>query len=137
MVAALECGSALQEQCKGDDPGVGIVTTQRQRVRRTRVHLDVTSLEPVQVRETDERPRPQRSRDMLRVVGNASSTARSTTCVRWAFCTSTSGVWPDTVMFSSSEPTRSSTLIGTLVFPGSSTASRTSVENPASENVSL
>ena len=74
---------------------------------------------------------------MFLVVGNASSTARSTTWVRWAFWTSTSGAWPDTVMLSSSDPTRSSPLIVTVVLPGSSRPSLTRVENPESENVSL
>jgi hypothetical protein len=72
---------------------------------------------------------------MFRVVGSASRTERSRTCVRWAFCTSTSGDSPETVTLSSSAPTLRSMLIGTVVLPGSSTPSRTTVANPVSANV--
>ena len=74
---------------------------------------------------------------MLRVVGSASSTSRATTCVFCALATSTSGVTPVTVTLSSIAPTRSSALIGTVTFDGSSTPSRTKVENPWSANVIL
>ena len=56
-------------------------------------------------------------------------------CVRCAFCTSTSGDCPDTVTLSSIDPTLRSTLIGTVVLPGSSTPSRTTFANPVRMNV--
>src|SRR5439155_22655747 len=61
MVAALKRGSTLQKQCERHHPSVAIVAAQCQRLGRTCASLDVTPLEPVQVRQTDERPRPHRS----------------------------------------------------------------------------
>ena len=62
VVAALKRGSALNKQRERHDPGITILAAQRQRLGRTCVNLDVTPLEVVHVRQTDERPRPQRSR---------------------------------------------------------------------------
>ena len=67
---------------------------------------------------------------MLRVVGSESMMSRVSTCVRAACGTSTSGVWPDTVIVSSSAPTFMSALTVAVKFAGSSMPSRTTVENP-------
>ena len=73
----------------------------------------------------------------LRETGSVSMMSRVMTCVRDACWTSICAVWPDTVIVSSSAPTFRSALAVTTTSDGTSTASRTTVEKPASENVSL
>ena len=51
------------------------------------------------------------------------------------FCVSTTGLWPLTVIVSSSEPTFISTLMGAVKLLVSSMPSRLTVPNPASVNV--
>ena len=74
---------------------------------------------------------------MLRVVGSASMMSRVNTTAREACETSTVGVAPDTVTVSSSAPTFNSAFTVAVKLPGRSTAARTTVENPSSENVIL
>ena len=58
-------------------------------------------------------------------------------CWRAAFCTSTTGVSPVTVIVSSSAPTFMSALICTVPEPASSMPSRLTVLKPVSENVTV
>jgi hypothetical protein len=58
-------------------------------------------------------------------------------CWRAAFCTSTTGVSPVTVMVSASAPTFSSALICTVPEPASSTPSRLTTLKPVRLNVTL
>ena len=73
---------------------------------------------------------------MLRAVGMASITSRDIT-VRCAdaLCTSTTGVWPLTVMVSSRAPTRSSPFTWAVVSATTSMPSCLVVLNPGSVNV--
>jgi hypothetical protein len=73
----------------------------------------------------------------LRETGSVSMMSRVSTCVRDADCTSTCGVSPETVIVSSSAPTFMSALIVMTTSDGTSTASRTTVLKPVSENVTL
>jgi len=72
-------------------------------------------------------------RDRLWFFGSASS--RVTTSRRIVFCTSTTGVSPDTVTVSAIAPTRISAFTGAVKFASSTTPSRLTVLNPASVNV--
>ena len=62
VVAELKRGKPLKKQRERHDPGITVLAAQRQRLGARRSDLEVTSLEVVHVRQTDERPRPQRSR---------------------------------------------------------------------------
>ena len=69
---------------------------------------------------------------MLCEVGTAASSSREITRCCVTFCVSTSGVCPDTVMVSSSEPTDSSTLTVAVKLGGRSSPSRRVTEKPGS-----
>ena len=56
---------------------------------------------------------------------------------RFAFCTSTTGLSPVTVIVSASEPTLSSALMVAVNVPVNSTPSRLNVLNPAKVNVTV
>ena len=74
---------------------------------------------------------------MVRPVGMASSASRFNTCDLVVLCTSTVGAAPVTVSVSSSDPTFNSVLMVIVKLAGSSTASRFTDENPASEKVTV
>ena len=57
-----ERGERLQEERERHDPGITILAAQRQRLGSACPSLDVTPLEVMHVSQTDQRPRPQRSR---------------------------------------------------------------------------
>ena len=69
------------------------------------------------------------------LVGKAWSSSSDTLFCCTTFCTSTSGLLPDTVTVSSRDPTDSSTLIAAAKPPVRMTPSRRSVLKPGSENV--
>ena len=69
--------------------------------------------------------------------GIASSTVDEITACDAVFCTSTTGLCPETVIVSSSEPSRISALIAAVKFTGSSTPSRRTVLKPVSVNVTV
>ncbi len=75
---------------------------------------------------------------MLRAIGMVSSTSRVITrrCDP-TFCTSTRGDDPETVIVSSTAPTRISTLTFAVKFSPSSTPSRRTVLKPGSEKVTV
>ena len=70
-------------------------------------------------------------------VGSVSSRSRDRTCCVRTFCVSTTGLAPDTVMVSSSAPTRMSAFTVAVNPVVSSTPSRLTVLNPASVNVTV
>ena len=70
----------------------------------------------------------------LRPVGNDSINSSETTSRRPLVCTSTTGLSPVTVMLSSREPIRISTLIGAVKLASSSMLSRTTVLKPGNLN---
>ena len=72
-----------------------------------------------------------------RPVGTASTTSLVTTFCTLALRTSTSAVWPVTVMVSASSPTRMSALTVATNEPLSSMPSRLVVLNPGSVNVAV
>jgi hypothetical protein len=79
---------------------------------------------------------PRFTTDLL-PVGIASMMSRVTTRCVTTFCTSTVGVSPVTVIVSSSEPTRRSTLMFAVNDAVSSTPSRRTVLKPCSANVTV
>ena len=70
-------------------------------------------------------------------VGIVSSSSRLTTCDRPAFCTSTSGASPVTVMLSSMEPTFISPFTVAVALAVSVMPSRRNVLKPCSVNVTV
>ena len=69
--------------------------------------------------------------------GIAFMTSRVITFCCVTFCTSTIGAWPDTVMVSSSEPTRMSAFTVAVNAAVSSMPSRFTVLKPVSANVTV
>ena len=74
---------------------------------------------------------------MLRPVGIASWVSRVMTSTRCTCCTSTTGVSPETVIVSSTEPTDITALIGSATSAPRMSWSRTSVPNPGRVKVTL
>ena len=60
VVAEFKRGKPLKKQRERHDPCITVLAAQRQRLGAT-TSLDVTPLEVMHVRQTDQRPRPQRS----------------------------------------------------------------------------
>ena len=66
----------------------------------------------------------------VRPVGSESSNSRSSTVVRSVLCTSTMGLWPETITDSSRAPTLSSALTVAVKSDGKTMPSRIKLENP-------
>src|SRR5262245_47667677 len=74
----------------------------------------------------------------VRVAGTSASTSLESTTSRFVLvCVSTTGVAPETVIVSSTAPTRRSALIVVTPAPVSTTPSRLTVENPDSVKVTV
>ena len=74
---------------------------------------------------------------VLRPVGMASWVSRVMTSTRCTCCTSTTGVSPDTVMVSSTEPTAITTSMGRATSAPRMSWSRTWVPNPGRVKVTV
>ena len=74
---------------------------------------------------------------MLRPVGIASCVSRVITSMRCTCCTSTTGVSPETVTVSSTDPTDITALIGNDTSAPRMSSSRTCVPKPGRVNVTV